>query len=133
MREIKFQAWDERTYFKDTPCMRNMDYIYSYLVQEGKFNEEDKDVLVDSGRLTFLQFTGLVDTNDKDIYEGDIIKTVGYIGIVAYEPQAAQYQIKWKDNANRYMPFNVTFSDGDTWKCDYMEIIGNIYENPELL
>jgi uncharacterized phage protein (TIGR01671 family) len=79
------------------------------------------------------QFIGLVDTKDNDIYEGDIIKTTGYIGIVKYEPQAAQYQIKWKDNANRYMPFNVTFSDGDTWKCDYMEVIGNIYENPELL
>lgn len=78
-------------------------------------------------------FTGLNDKNGKEIYEGDIIKTTGYTGFVEYESQAAQYWIKWVKNGNRYMSFNATYGDETGMTCDYLEIIGNIYENPELL
>lgn len=82
----------------------------------------------------YLEYTGLKDSNGKEIYEGDIIKTLMHIGIVRYEEQAAQYWITWKvGNTHRYMPFAVTYGSESHYHCGNMEIIGNIHENPGLL
>lgn len=139
MRQIKFRAWDKEN---------NRFFVPTYEAYKGNLSDlliglsgdlflhtmqGTKHESLFPERFELMQFIGLCDCNDREIYEGDIIKTTGYVGVVKYEHQTAQYQIIWKDNANRYMPFNVTFSDGDIWKCDYMEVIGNIYTNPELL
>ena len=81
-----------------------------------------------------MQFIGVHDNKGNEIFENDIIKTTGYIGVVKYSNQACQFQIQWTLAGNRYMPLNVTFGD-DTgyFQCDYMEVIGNIYKNPELI
>ena len=68
------------------------------------------------------QFTGVTDKNGKEIYEGDIVKdTEGRIEQVKYEPEYGAI----------FMPFDNSewcFTDGE-----YCEVIGNIYENPDLL
>jgi uncharacterized phage protein (TIGR01671 family) len=132
-REIKFRVWNGR----------QMEYkilagfLGAFYVQG--IDEKDSASLSTFNtkypyHIPLMQYIGLVDSNYKEIYEDDIIKTAGYIGFVRYEPQCAQYHIVWKLNGrSRYMPFNVNFSDGEIWKCDYMEVIGNIHENPELL
>lgn len=88
-----------------------------------------------------MQFTGLKDKNGKEIYESDIIKSDygnSFVGTVKYEPQAAQYWIiiPTKDERKtKYMELHRSeiYGDGDGIKLLSHEIIGNIFQNPELL
>jgi uncharacterized phage protein (TIGR01671 family) len=79
------------------------------------------------------QFTGLLDKNAKEIYEGDIVRYTtkfehgdafaNNIGAVRWDPQWAMYD--FDDNGTSIL-------DGDFVRAS-MEVIGNIHENPELL
>lgn len=104
---------------------------------DNKFIKSGKDYqmslsVVDSN--TIGQFTGLHDKNGKEIYEGDIIaangKQIGYIvgGVrgycydVIYNPA--------KSNGEKAWPLYSVVTRDYPNKC---EVIGNIYDNPELL
>ncbi len=63
----------------------------------------------------FMQYTGLKDKNGKEIYEGDIVEHL--IG--------GTLEVKWLNHG--WTPF-MSWHD-----VEHYEIIGNIYENPELL
>jgi uncharacterized phage protein (TIGR01671 family) len=78
--------------------------------------------------IELMQYTGLEDKNGKEVYEGDILKALidskmgsAYfdVGEVVFHPNAAQFVLR-KGNGVTNIAFNV-------------EVIGNIYENPELL
>lgn len=111
MREIKFRAWD---------------LISKKMVQVIHFYNHN-DVYSD---YIFMQYTGLKDANGKEIYEGDIVVEV-YKGefsicLTTFEKKplkSGTYEVKWNK-----IGFNLGSEDGR----DY-EVIGNIYENPELL
>lgn len=112
MREIKFRAWDGKSMFN---------------VEQITFNEAiwgcDKGrgvSIVFQPHIILMQFTGLHDKNGKEIYEGDILCWPKYEG--------KKNQIRW------VVEWNNDRAGWTDWSPrNEAEVIGNIYENPELL
>jgi uncharacterized phage protein (TIGR01671 family) len=86
-----------------------------------------ESVCFDFKDVILMQSTGLFDKNNKEIFEGDIVLVLGSLYTVFYDIEKGSYRLKPHD---------------DRWVVDYMsnfshggnfEVVGNIYENKELL
>jgi uncharacterized phage protein (TIGR01671 family) len=127
MREIKFRAWDGK---KIVPVGR-LDLFKNGLTgvdQSPLIN----DCLIANGRQTFLmQFTGLKDKNGKEIYEGDIQDCGEYTD----GSGRCLYVVSWDGKHGTFV--SSAARSGEPYKgqsqVDDSPVIGNIYENPELL
>lgn len=128
MRTIKFRAWDKgEKKMVIHPSLWTMDLNGGLFYGNAKMTKDDN---VFDYPITIMQFTGLLDKNGKEIYEGDIVvliceQSCGY-GIRRQNPRI----IEWKEQLNS-IGFNLGL--GRYKKGGKYEIIGNIYENPELL
>lgn len=133
MRDIKFRVWDKD--FNKMVMVHDARFVNGLMIGAKGVNWDSKTDL--------MQYTGLKDKNGVEIYEGDIVRiqetTVaqnekqrllmdadirGYdeVGFVEYDAEGADYQIN----------FGGEFVRGFTGD-QVREVIGNIYENPELL
>lgn len=123
MKEIKFRAWDT--------VMGNFmprDFIEQYVDikttrQHGYFSIETYDAK--GKRFILMQFTGLEDKNGKEIYDGDILKGNKCNFVVIFT--IGSFMVKPSEGHGIQMLNEFLLSNGEK------EIIGNIYENPELL
>jgi len=115
MREIKFRAWLAETkkivYFD----LWGLDGNYIISADE-MFDEDDGDVV--------MQYTGLKDKNGREIYEGDIVKdNCGH-----WDKKEVEISPQFFHEAIEYGLLRGLLSGKPV-----LEIIGNIYENPELI
>ncbi len=130
MRDIKFRAWDKR----------NNKWINEELIvfADGNFGLIDplcwdggvtthEDYVSEKG-LAVMQYTGLKDCHGVDIYEGDII--LQYPGF-GYEFKTRKGIVEYADCCfwHHIKGCSLVLTDHD---CR-LEVIGNIYQNPELV
>ena len=129
MREIKFRAFYDGTMIQDAARVNNALYWKNKGYQCSNlcaFSQADPAEL--------MQYTGLKDRNGTEIYEGDIIrKEMCAPDDMAYGFYGEVGTVEYYINGMRYV---IRRDDDDTvvfWDIPSCEIIGNIYENPELL
>ena len=126
MRDIKFRAWCEGTHGNMTVTKPFMDYDVTIINGKYASVEGGWDIHGTYATIPLMQYTGLKDKNGREIYEGDILQWAHYKGVVRYKQDVCQFMIE--DPATPQYP-------DTTWRLvdNKNVVIGNIYENPELL
>jgi len=128
-REIKFRAWDK------------IRKIWIHIMSIQWFSGKEGCVADGTHSYPFsdielIQFTGLKDKNDKEIYEGDIVRTPDIAdnlweiywhinGFCLGRKRKDKSVLDWPTDENGYVCYGRSWVD--------IEVLGNIYENPELL
>ena len=132
MREILFRAkrldngeWIEGYYLK---CPHQYSGFLADHISVSKYDEEEESSIehiypVDPE--TVCQYTGLTDRNESKIWENDIVEILQEDGY---------FKIEWREDTASFVmnndSFTVTF---DNYWGHEMEVIDNIFDNPELL
>lgn len=119
-REIKFRAWN--IHKKEWIDLNN----YKLLYEDHSFTiidilDDDFEYLYEEEDFILCQFTGLLDKNGKEIYEGDICRNYK----VYSKPIVSVY---WNEKYSSFYG-----GDMNLGLYEELEIIGNIYEHPNLL
>lgn len=124
MREIKFRAWHKEE--KIIGEVLGIDILHKEIF----FSNEDVDCYEHSDfkDIELMQYTGLYDKNEKEIYEGDIVKLRANhgIGVIKYYDEWGAFVIEY------IKPRPLAVLGMNYYKED-IEVLGNIYKNPELL
>ena len=156
-REIKFRAW-----LKEEKQMVNVQELLlgpgaaciTHWIPGNKYLQKRAD------QIELMQFTGLHDKNGKEIYEGDIVKHSYPAGHTTYQVKIGEFDNgeeydshesgcgvyletvfehyfveRWKDESfDKWFKKEEEIRNVDSYpSIDDCEVIGNIYENPELL
>jgi uncharacterized phage protein (TIGR01671 family) len=109
MRDIKFRAWD-----KVHSMMVEVAAIFTETGSVKGIYGKGSEIFMAHSNVVLMQFTGLRDRDRKEIYEGDIL-------------EGAENAVHWDEQAAHH-DFGLLVGQLST-----MKVIGNIYENPELL
>lgn len=136
MRDIKFRIWDTEN--KEMLKVQELDFEPTFYGGRIAIRPDQYNDYFDTEDMILMQYTGLKDKNGKEIYEGDIVRQVSYkysndeyghkgfyenISKVLYKGRAFQYE--WIRTNGIEMPKD--------FKESFIEVIGNIYDNPDLL
>ena len=118
----KFRAWD-----KETKTMNGMAEIYRNRNQEIELHPRDENIIL-------MQSTGLKDKNGKEIFEGDIITNgMDIVDVRNHETLGFYTLVNGREVFFGHGTSIEEFEEDIEGFSEIAEIIGNIYENPELL
>lgn len=109
MRESKFKAFDKQT----------NEWVYSEPMPDMGFW---KWVSYDSGT-PFYEYTGRIDKNGTEIYEGDIVSDRGH----------HNYDVRWCSEDAGFMLYLDDRKNCGLQAVRWKEVVGTVYENPELV
>jgi len=141
VRELKFRAWD-KTY-------KVMTNDFNITSEGDFFNRNYPDGTPRTDEADIMQYTGLKDKNGKEIYEGDLVTYGDLPGVVEFSEHLDPKIFGWMTRST-HTTVGIKYKDGTTkeWITDKIggigplgrncynelpEIVGNIYENPELM
>lgn len=140
MREIKFRVYLDKMYYQNEYNEYNTNLVgidffnktvtfAAYTDGEEvdnleKYSFDENDFLYKKD-LKIMQYSGLKDKNNKEIYEGDIVTLHNSRYKVIFNMEQARFVLR-DDKFEMEIPFTNNNNER-------MEIIGNIYENPELM
>ncbi|BEO96340.1 YopX family protein [Fusobacterium nucleatum] len=124
MKEFKMKAWLKRE--KKMVAIIGIDFNYEYIrytEDSNLFNENYKTA--EFKDIELLQFTGLKDNGGQELYEADVIKFNDGIddiyGLISYDDEDGAYRVSYENITE-----HLSEREGD------FEIVGNIFENPDL-
>ena len=124
-REIKFRIWDIEN--KEMLKVQELDFEPTFYGGRIAIRPDQYNDYFDTEDMILMQYTGLHDKNGKEIYEGDIVGDSKIKWIVKWNKHRMGFSL-YPTTKQLYdeMPINVENKLG-------FKILGNIYDNPELL
>ena len=140
MRKIKFRAWKttkSNSRIEKIVHFGLLDLDEDYIIPSGTYLDSSMNPPEENnGPCVIMQYTGLRDKNGKEIYEGDIVDT-DYAGDVfrhrvCWSVIGAKFYFSDEDAPGRDVSSNQHYQLS-SYLSDRYGVIGNIYENPELL
>jgi len=139
-REIKFRTWEYGGMYYDPVQSTTSEYINTHFVYDGRND------------CVFMQFTGLEDKNGVEIYELDIVQIpyIDPVGHIHYGTDGKKIVVEFENGMfgfhtnTKFCPLEnyigktkgeyVPNHGNKTMYWDFIgKVIGNIYENPELI
>ncbi len=126
MRDIKFRAWAD----KKMVDVLSIDFKLKDICVYRFHCDEKYFVVYDINNVNLMQYTGIKDKNGVEIYEGDIVKLSrfnNWLNEVVFDEENASFKLISVDKQFASSYFS-NFEDKSK-----LVVVGNIYENPELL
>lgn len=145
MRDIKFRAWDE----KYKTMRYGGDFLNQSKLRFAFYHPEEQGLEISDSIRNLdqvMQYTGLKDKNGKEIYEGDIVLSLYEKWVGKLSDRHSEYKVRRKNIIEWCEPgakfwvkakiigeWESGVYDMTSLRIDTCEVVGNVYENPELL
>lgn len=122
MKKIKYRAWEKESkkWLTQSVSVYLANDGYAFVINGGKIEKIEVEICM---------FTGLLDRNGKEIYEGDLIQQ--HQG----KDYSIQYYVGWRESRCGFWLYDLDKTphlDLTDFR-ENLKVIGNIFENPEMM